>query len=152
MTVYAIAIVDDQGDCSAIYTPGAVFDDEGVWANDPTKRVVHILVQLPDHVLFVKNNFYSEDDVWLPRDERPGDYYNWVNSVWVSDSDRLLAEVRQQRDTLLFKSDWTQLADVPLTTARIVSWAAYRQELRDAPRLNAGVTHIEQVAWPTPPA
>jgi len=152
MTVYAIAIIDDQGDCGAIYTPGAVFDDEGVWANDPTKRVVHITTQLSDNVLFAKNNFYSEDDVWLPRTERPGDYYNWVNSVWVVDADRLSEEIRQERDMLLFKSDWTQVADSPLTETQITSWATYRQDLRDVPSLNTGANHLDQVAWPTPPS
>jgi hypothetical protein len=36
-----------------------------------------------------------------------------------------------QRNTLLAISDWTQLADVPLTAEMKAQWATYRQALRD---------------------
>ncbi|PTX47850.1 MULTISPECIES: phage tail assembly chaperone [Gemmobacter] len=42
-------------------------------------------------------------------------------------------DVLQQRDQLLSDSDWTQLADAPLTPAKQAQWATYRQELRDIP-------------------
>ena len=38
-------------------------------------------------------------------------------------------KVRNQRDTLLSKSDWTQMPDVPQATKD--KWATYRQALRD---------------------
>ncbi|WP_422387668.1 phage tail assembly chaperone [Gemmobacter caeni] len=34
---------------------------------------------------------------------------------------------------MLSDSDWTQLADAPLTPAKQAQWATYRQELRDIP-------------------
>lgn len=40
-------------------------------------------------------------------------------------------QIRQQRDILLLKTDWTQLPDAPLTTEQKTAWAVYRQELRD---------------------
>jgi hypothetical protein len=53
--------------------------------------------------------------------------------------------VRQQRDALLAKSDWTQLPDVPLATKD--AWATYRQALRDI-TLQPDPFNID---WPTVP-
>ena len=54
-------------------------------------------------------------------------------------------EVRQQRNTLLAESDWTQVADAPVDKT---VWAIYRQELRD-------VTNQEgfpfDIVWPSTP-
>lgn len=41
-----------------------------------------------------------------------------------------LERMRRRRDQMLRDSDWTQLPDVPVSSA---AWATYRQELRDAP-------------------
>ena len=53
--------------------------------------------------------------------------------------------VRQQRNSLLAESDWTQLADAPVDQA---AWATYRQALRDVP---AQVGFPEAVVWPVAP-
>ena len=39
--------------------------------------------------------------------------------------------LRANRDAKLMNSDWTQLADVPLTDSKKAEWATYRQSLRD---------------------
>lgn len=57
------------------------------------------------------------------------------------------AHVRMRRNILLAQSDWTQLADAPVASP--ATWAAYRQELRDLPSVNADPA---AVAWPLPPA
>ena len=57
-------------------------------------------------------------------------------------------QVRAQRNSLLSLSDWTQLADAPLTTEQKQAWAEYRQALRDVPE-QAGFP--ENVAWPFSP-
>ena len=54
--------------------------------------------------------------------------------------------VRAQRNNLLSTSDWTQLPDSPVDS---VTWATYRQELRDVPQ-QAGFPWT--VTWPTAPA
>ena len=41
--------------------------------------------------------------------------------------------MRSQRDAFLAASDWTQTLDAPLTDEERQAWAAYRQQLRDAP-------------------
>lgn len=57
-------------------------------------------------------------------------------------------QVRAQRNSLLSLSDWTQLADAPLTTEQKQAWAEYRQALRDVPE-QAGFP--DAVVWPSAP-
>ena len=54
-------------------------------------------------------------------------------------------EIRAERDSLLSKSDWTQVADAPVDQA---AWATYRQALRDIPS-QAGFPN--EVTWPVEP-
>jgi hypothetical protein len=58
----------------------------------------------------------------------------------------LAAEIRAGRDRLLAQSDWTQLPDVPVATAK--AWATYRQQLRD---ITAQPTFPHNVTLPQPP-
>lgn len=58
------------------------------------------------------------------------------------------AEARQQRDRMLAASDWTQVADVPLTIEQRAAWATYRQALRDVPE-QAGFPDV--IEWPVAP-
>jgi hypothetical protein len=54
--------------------------------------------------------------------------------------------IRRKRSGLLFQSDWTQLADAPLTQEQKNAWAVYRQALRDVP---SSAATPEEVVWPT---
>lgn len=57
-------------------------------------------------------------------------------------------QAKDQRDKLLSESDWTQLADSPLSSAKQKEWKNYRKALRDLPKQEgfpAGVT------WPAKP-
>lgn len=47
-------------------------------------------------------------------------------------SDRL-EKLKEGRDILLQRSDWTQMSDSPLSPAKKQEWAVYRQALRDLP-------------------
>lgn len=53
--------------------------------------------------------------------------------------------VRNRRDLMLRKSDWTQIADAGRDRQ---AWAQYRQALRDLPQ---NTTNPRNPAWPTPP-
>jgi len=55
------------------------------------------------------------------------------------------AFVRQQRNSLLASSDWTQVADAPVDQQ---VWATYRQELRD---VTSQETFPSEVTWPVAP-
>jgi hypothetical protein len=53
-----------------------------------------------------------------------------------------------QRNALLANSDWTQLADVPLTAEMKAQWATYRQALRDITDQSG---FPDQINWPEIP-
>ena len=56
------------------------------------------------------------------------------------------------RNSTLFNSDWTQLADAPLTDAKKAEWVTYRETLRDMmANLPADLDHPDNVVWPTAP-
>ena len=62
---------------------------------------------------------------------------------------------RQVRNNKLFKSDWTQTIDSPLTESKKTEWATYRQALRDLPSTtkpsldeNGQLTNVD---WPDEP-
>jgi hypothetical protein len=57
-------------------------------------------------------------------------------------SNNTAMRVRQERDTKLTASDWTQVADAPVDKA---AWATYRQALRDIPTQAGFPLTIE---WP----
>lgn len=56
--------------------------------------------------------------------------------------------VRFERNELLYKSDWTQIADNSLTEEERIQWKEYRQQLRDITTL---FTSPFDVIYPTPP-
>ena len=63
-------------------------------------------------------------------------------------TERQWAAIRDQRNQMLAKCDWTQLADSHLSAERQAAWADYRQALRDLPD---EVTDPTQVEWPLDP-
>lgn len=56
--------------------------------------------------------------------------------------------VRAERDKKLTDTDWTQMADSPLSDSDKTAWATYRQSLRDLPTAT-GFPHT--MTWPTEP-
>jgi len=56
---------------------------------------------------------------------------------------------REIRDRMLASSDWTQIADSPLSPEVRATWAIYRQALRDVPEQSGFPTAIN---WPSAPA
>jgi len=65
----------------------------------------------------------------------------WTTEVY-PDADQ---RVRQHRDRLLTKSDWTQLPDTPVDAS---AWSTYRQALRDVPQQ---ADFPADVTWPEEP-
>ncbi len=56
--------------------------------------------------------------------------------------------VLQQRNKMLYSTDWTQIPNNPLTSEKQQEWATYRQELRDVPEQQG---YPYTVVWPVPP-
>lgn len=74
--------------------------------------------------------------------------FDYDTKQWVGDTSQATLTVLYKREELLYKSDWTQLPNSPLTAEQRTAWEVYRQALRD-------VTDQEgyplNVIWPTPP-
>ena len=62
---------------------------------------------------------------------------------------QVAASVRSDRDRKLAASDWTVLADSPLTTAKKTTWKTYRTALRNISTAE-GFPHTME--WPTEPS
>lgn len=87
---------------------------------------------------------------------RPSPYCVWNGTAWVVDEPNYLKQIRFERDMLLYRTDWTQLADAPISSPQLTEALTYRQALRDmiAPILAdpQAYKHIEDAPWPTPPS
>ena len=90
---------------------------------------------------------FVEAGVPVPIPPKPAENYvfNYTAKAWEFDSTGAWQEVRQQRNTLLAASDWTQLPDVPLETKS--AWTAYRQALRDV----TSQADPLNIVWPQAP-
>lgn len=64
-------------------------------------------------------------------------------------NEKLLSNIRKERDNRLAQSDWTQFNDSPLDNTKKQEWATYRQALRDLP---ANTTDPANPTWPTKPS
>ncbi|WDD98373.1 tail fiber assembly protein [Thalassomonas actiniarum] len=56
--------------------------------------------------------------------------------------------IRTKRDALMAATDWTQIADSPLSAEKKAEFAQYRQALRDLPQSTA---NPDDIAWPLKP-
>lgn len=63
-----------------------------------------------------------------------------------SDLVRAWELLREERNTKLSETDWTQMSDAPSDGK--AAWASYRQDLRDLP---ANTSDPTSPTWPTPP-
>jgi hypothetical protein len=97
---------------------------------------------VPQHI----RDGYPSGTVEVPL--RPVGNFDWDGVKWVElppDIEALSADAKAKRNTLLQRSDWTQIADVPVDQA---AWASYRQALRD---ITTQVGFPEQINWPEAP-
>ncbi len=62
---------------------------------------------------------------------------------------QVAVRVREERNRKLAASDWTQMADSPLTDEAKTQWATYRTDLRNLPDAT-GWPHT--MTWPTEPS
>ena len=74
--------------------------------------------------------------------------FDYSSKSWVLDINLLKQNIVNQRNNLLFKSDWTQLPNSPLNQQKQGQWATYRQSLRDIPAQSGYPTNV---TWPTAP-
>lgn len=97
------------------------------------------------------SNKYWNGASWADIPVKPGTYYSFTGSTWVFEKSDYIQECVRKRDNYLIGTDWTQVADVPLTDAEKAAWRVYRQELRDFPPTLQDINNENDVVWPTPP-
>jgi hypothetical protein len=95
-------------------------------------------------------NQYIENNLIVNMPLRPNGaaYFDYDTKQWILDYPSQESLVKSQRDELLYKSDWTQIPNNPLTSEVQNEWAVYRQELRDVTSQSG---YPFNVIWPTPP-
>jgi hypothetical protein len=84
---------------------------------------------------------------------KPSQYhkFNYTTKEWEADTPHCLMLLRIDRDNLLSKSDWTQIADCQLSDTKKAEWVTYRQQLRDLPTSYPNLADLDDVTWPTEP-
>lgn len=58
---------------------------------------------------------------------------------------------RSRREEELYTTDWTQVADCPLSDSKKSEWGVYRQALRDLTS-HSNWPELEEEDWPTQPS
>jgi hypothetical protein len=94
--------------------------------------------------------------VQIKKSQRQPFYFQWSNEVfdWVDvrsnqeKYDFASGSAQVTRNDLLYKSDWTQITNNPLTPELQQQWAVYRQQLRDITEQSG---YPFNIIWPTPP-
>jgi len=151
MTTTYITSVTSNGEISSMWTSGAIPSPaEGENPDNAEETIVWVHEDVNDFVGFMETKYYK-DNAWADRAARPADHYNWINEAWVLNSALLFVQIRRDRNRKLYTSDWTQLPDNGLSDEIKQAWVDYRLALRTVPADNSGVTHIDEVAWPTAP-
>ncbi len=69
----------------------------------------------------------SNNDLIVIVDNQPQYVENYQNIL----NERQWTLIREERNRILIETDWTQLADAPLSEEKKNAWKIYRQALRD---------------------
>lgn len=96
----------------------------------------------PNTVVLGDPSYALEGDVWVPV----------FPTREMSQDEKLTKFIREPREILLLRSDWTQMPDAPLPAAKKAEWTAYRQALRDMTNEQSGIVDASEVVWPERPA
>lgn len=143
-----VAMVNVNGEVVSIISPST---DSAFYNGQMYGDLLAVHIPHTSDNVEVLETWVYDNGQWSTRTARPGEYYVWENMQWNFDSVRFMELLRNERDIRLAKSDWTQMPDSPLSPTVKGWWASYRQQLRDIPANVDGLTHLDQVQWPTEP-
>lgn len=146
--MFQYALVADNGEVQHVMSMGADDDyvDGEIYDGLTAVQVAHDI----DAQALIETKYYVDGE-WHSREARANQWHDWINNEWVFNADAFADNVRFLRNNKLYRSDWTQAADSPLSHSAKAEWATYRQALRDVPASNSSVTSLEDVIWPIPP-
>ena len=109
-------------------------------------------------VSFVESTIEQPDlvliDYEIPPCPTNGWRFNVNTKVWTDNTEQekyasAVLNVDAIRIDLLYKSDWTQIPNNPLTAEQQAAWANYRQELRDIPQQSGYPFNVDFPVAPT---
>lgn len=152
-----IVEVNSEGNIESVSSPGATIPEEGSTNEANGFEIRHILsselepLRFLSAAQFLTENSWNGSN-WVDRGAKPGTWYEW-NNGWTPAQEAIELEIRIQRDTKLFHSDWTQGADSPLSEEAKAEWRTYRQALRDLmANLPEDLDDPAEVVWPAEPS
>ena len=126
------------------------FSSQGIAPAAPEGMAVLYLTDLDYGTLDISQVYLDTetmDIISMPT--QPSEYhaFNFTTKQWVLSGTRAWEGIRSVRNKLLAESDWTTIADVPLTTEKKAEWVAYRQALRAVPAQDDPL----KIVWPAIP-
>lgn len=107
-------------------------------------------VKVEDGVVVQKQPYLEDGFIEAPDEVLPGFLYDGEDFEAPPVPGPTWDEVRAKRTSALYLSDWTQLADSPLSDEEKEDWAEYRQSLRDITEHETPEEALEN--FPEPPA
>lgn len=144
--IYYIAVIEN-GQIKTLKLSTGDNPSEGLQEDGTT--IVHIDFSIEDRLQFIKTRYW--DDEWKVRDAAPNKYSRWNGSSWDWDLEDVMVDVRNVRNNLLYRCDWTQMSDSPLPEEKKSEWQTYRQTLRDLSFVSSDISNVSDVNWPTQP-
>lgn len=93
---------------------------------------------------YVENGFIKK----IPPNPYKFGVFDYINKIWVIDTESILNEVLNKRNQLLTETDWMIYRAFETGTIVPQAWLDYRQALRDITQQSG---YPENVIWPTPP-
>ena len=114
-------------------------------------------VHTQNGIEFMEKYYWNFDSLsWTYRGPKPNAYAFWTrDKTWDWDSEAFLNGVRVERNIKLSGTDWTQVADAPITSEQVTEARTYRQALRDmtiAMLANPeNYSTSASIPWPTVP-
>jgi hypothetical protein len=139
----------DSSQILVLYSPTDL-DSKYKWVNiesDWSEQQIKngIVSQFPSYLWQVTENQNIDS---LIDTQGSATYVAPVIEEHVQTEEEVAEQVRSMRKGLLFDSDWTQLADAPLSAEEKSSWEVYRQSLRD---ITNQVGFPLDIVWPAKP-
>jgi hypothetical protein len=113
----------------------------------PPADETYITVESPPRI----NNYYLKNGSILkkPQTDLPHPVFDIETETWSTDTVKIWASLRMDRNRLLSRSDWTQILDSPVSYIKRSEWTVYRQALRDLPD---NTPDPANPSWPTEPS
>ena len=108
-----------------------------------------------DPSYFITNYWFNLTDQTFVKveSEQPNDHaiYDPLTKTWDWDAALVLIDIRRYRNSLLARSDWTQVSDTSLTSEQKAAAVEYRRQLRDVTVDIGNPVNWEAIDWPTIP-